>query len=144
MNEAKLQRIIRVARLTLGAVWLYQGIVPKWLAQGAFELDIVERSGLYLVSPEWMLAAVGIPETLFGIWILSGWQPRWAVAGATLCMLILQGLVVWVQPDLLIGPFGGLTKNWGLVALAWIVWVGAGPDDPLRSRRQGNLVDPTV
>lgn len=114
-----------MARLTLGAIWLYQGIVPKWLAQGAFELDIVNRSGLYLVSPQWTLAAVGVLETLIGIWILAGWKPRLSVLAATACMLTLEILVVFVEPSLLIGPFGGLTKNWALVALAWIVWSSA-------------------
>jgi uncharacterized membrane protein YphA (DoxX/SURF4 family) len=116
-------RPARVARLTLGAVWLYQGIVPKWIAQVPFELDIVARSGLYLISPEWMIAAIGVLETGLGIWIVSGYRPRPAVMLATGCMLVLQTLVLWVEPSLLLGPFGGIVKNAGLVALAWIVWV---------------------
>ncbi len=124
MSGLKLRQFTTTARLTLGAIWLYQGTVPKWLGQGAFELDIVERSGLWLVSPEWMMAAVGIPETFIAVWLLSGWQPRFAALAATTCMLTLQALVVWVEPSLLIGPFGGLTKNWALIALAWMVWTG--------------------
>jgi uncharacterized membrane protein YphA (DoxX/SURF4 family) len=111
-----------VARVALGSVWLYQGVLPKLVLTVPLELDIVERIGLYVVSARWTLGAVGIVEALLGIWILSGFHERLSCVLATLMMLVLEVLVVIEEPSLLIGPFGGLTKNLCLVACAWIVW----------------------
>jgi len=122
MKEKALRRLAGVARATLGGIWLYQGIVPKWIAPLPFELEIVRRSGLYLVSPGWTVAAVGALEVGLGIWLLAGRAARLAVAVATGFMLSMQMVALWVEPSLLLGPFGGIVKNAALVALAWIVW----------------------
>jgi uncharacterized membrane protein YphA (DoxX/SURF4 family) len=111
------------ARLALGLVWLYQGIVPKLLFPLAFELSIVERSHLYLHTPRAMLFGVGLFEAGIGLWILSGYRPRLAAWSATAFMLLLQSLVLLIEPSLLLGPFGGIIKNIGLVALAWIMQI---------------------
>ena len=111
-----------VARIALGFVWLYQGLVPKLLSSVPLELEIVERTGLYLVSARWTLGMVGTVEMFFGIWLMSGYRERLSSVVTTLFMLVLQVLVVIEQPSLLLGPFGGLAKNVCLVACAWTVW----------------------
>ncbi len=121
-DTEKLDRILTIARIGLGLVWFYQGIVPKLLFPMEFELDIIERSQLYLHSPELMIILVGIGETSIGLWLLSGYRERFACLFATAFMLLLQVIVVFIEPTLLIGPFGGIAKNIGLIALAWIVW----------------------
>ena len=122
-----LYRILTIARIGLGLVWVYQGIVPKLFFPMEFELDIIERSQMYLHSPRVMIFLVGIGETAIGLWLLSGYRERFACLFATSFMLLLQVIVVFIEPSLLIGPFGGIAKNIGLIALAWIVWnFGAG------------------
>jgi len=116
-----IRRIGLVSRLSLGTVWLYQGIVPKWLQPLLFEQEVVRATGLYLGSPALMIELVGMAETLLGLWILSGWRIRQSCLCASLFMLTMQVLVVWSRPDLMIGPFGCLIKNLSLFAAAWVV-----------------------
>ncbi|MEM6601557.1 MAG: DoxX-like family protein [Verrucomicrobiota bacterium] len=124
MNPDKhtIHRILTIARVGLGLVWFYQGIVPKLFFPMEFELDIIERSQMYLYSPHVMIFLVGIGETAISLWLLSGYRERLACLFATAFMLFLQVIVVFIEPSLLIGPFGGIAKNMGLIALAWIVW----------------------
>jgi uncharacterized membrane protein YphA (DoxX/SURF4 family) len=117
-----LRLVKTVTRTTLGVLWLYQGTVPKLIAVMPLELDIVERTGLYVVSARWTIAMVGIVEVILGLWLLSGYRERLSCLVTTLFMVVLEVLVVMEEPSLLLGPFGGLTKNICLVACAWTVW----------------------
>jgi hypothetical protein len=122
------QRIKLVARTALGLIWLYLGSVSKWFWQVPEELAIVERSGLFVVSPAWTIAAIGAAEVACGIWLLSGWRERAAVLATTGFLVGLCVPVVAVDPGVLLGPFGGLVKNLALLACAWVVWVLAARD----------------
>ena len=117
-----LNQILTIARIGLGMVWLYQGTIPKLFFPMEFELDIIERSQLYLHSPQVMIFLVGLGESAIGLWLLFGYRERFACLFATAFMLFLQIIVVCIEPSLLVGPFGGIAKNMGLIALAWIVW----------------------
>ncbi|RMH18542.1 MAG: DoxX family protein [Acidobacteria bacterium] len=117
-----LPNVKRLARLALGGIWLYQGIVPKLLAAVPLELEVVERTGLYLGSPRATMVALGVGETLLGLWLVSGWRERAACAVTSGVLVVLSALVVIEEPSLLLGPFGGLIKNAALFACAWIVW----------------------
>jgi len=120
--DQTLKIVKRVARITLGCIWLYQGSVPKLLSVVPLELDIVERTGFYLNSARWTLGLVGIVEVLFGVWLISGYRERLSCAVTTLVIIVLEILVIIEEPSLLIGRFGGLSKNISLFACAWIVW----------------------
>ena len=121
-NAHDLQTVKRVARITLGLIWLYQGSVPKLFTIVPMEHEIVERTGLYLISPHSTIVTIGIIEVLFGFWLLSGYRERLACMTTTLFLLVLSLLVIIEEPSLLIGPFGGLIKNVCLFVCAWIVW----------------------
>lgn len=120
------ERIKFVARSALGLIWLYLGLFPKLLRQVPEEVAIVERTGLFVVSPAWTIAAIGVLEIVCGIWLLTGWQERTAVLFVSVFMVAMMLPVVPVEPALLLGPFGGLAKNLALLACAWIVWELAG------------------
>jgi uncharacterized membrane protein YphA (DoxX/SURF4 family) len=117
-----LQSVKRVARIALGFIWLYQGSVPKLFTSVPLEHEIVERTGLYLISPHSTIVAIGFIEILFGFWLISGYRVRLACMITTLFLLVLSVLVIIEEPSLLIGPFGGLIKNVCLFTCAWIVW----------------------
>lgn len=122
-RASSLGRVIKVvARTALGFVWVYQGVVPKLFGAAPLEHDIVERTGLYLVSTTFSMRLIGVFEVGLGIWLLSGWRERWAAATTTGFMLVLAVVVVIEEPALLVGPFGGIVKNVALVACGWIVW----------------------
>ena len=121
-RDRALLAVKRVARISLGFVWLYQGCVPKIFSLVPLEQEVIERVGFFLVSPQFTMRMIGIVEMLFGLWLISGYRERLACVTTTLFMLVLAILVIIEEPSLLIGPFGGLIKNVCLISCAWIVW----------------------
>ena len=117
-----LPTVKRVTRISLGLVWLYQGLVPKIFTFEPLEQEIVERVGLFLISPQFSTHMIGIIEMLFGLWLISGYRERLACLTTSLFLLVLTILVIFEEPSLLIGPFGGIIKNICLFSCAWIVW----------------------
>lgn len=111
------------ARIALGLVWLYEGLVPKILFVRADEIDLVQKSGLVWRSPEWTLLVLGLAQIAVGLWLLIGWAERAAVAFATLWMFVLIALVAGGNPGMLTDPYGALVKDFCLVACAITVWV---------------------
>ena len=121
-RDRALLAVKRVARISLGLVWLYQGLVPKIFTLVPLEQEIVERVGLFLISPHFTMRMIGVMEMLFGLWLISGYRERLACITTTLFLIVLAILVLLEEPSLLLGPFGGIIKNICLVSCAWIVW----------------------
>jgi uncharacterized membrane protein YphA (DoxX/SURF4 family) len=116
--------IIKVtARVALGFVWIYEGLVPKLLFVRADELALVQKSGLVWRSPEWTLLVMGIAQIAVGLWLIVGWAERSAVLVATAWMLILIVLVAGGNPGMLTDPYGALVKDVCLLACAFTVWM---------------------
>jgi uncharacterized membrane protein YphA (DoxX/SURF4 family) len=121
-NAGVLVTLKLVARLCLGFVWIYLGLVPKLLTQVPLEHEVVQRTGLYLFSPAVTIRMIGVFEIGLGLWLVSGFQERLACAVTSGLMIVLMILAVTVEPLLLAGPFGGMAKNAALLVLAWMVW----------------------
>jgi uncharacterized membrane protein YphA (DoxX/SURF4 family) len=112
-----------IARTALGLVWVYEGLVPKLLYTTRGEIDLVERSGLYWPTPAATLYSLGVGEILGGIWLLTGRAERVA-AGISLGLLLVVGTLCAIyEPGLLHHPYGGMSKNLGLIACALIVYL---------------------
>jgi uncharacterized membrane protein YphA (DoxX/SURF4 family) len=124
------------ARTALGLVWLLEGIVPKLLAVAPSEIELVRRSRLFWPTPEATLAAIGIGEALVALWILSGRAERAAAAVAALGTLGFTMLCVFLEPGAIADPFGGLLKNFTLLAAAAVVWL-LSPIGPKAARARG-------
>jgi hypothetical protein len=110
------------ARVALGLVWLYEGLVPKILFLRADEIDLVGKSGLIWRTPEWTLFILGVTQIVLGLWLIIGWAERIAVAMATIWMAILIVLVAGGNPAMLVDPYGALVKDLCLIACALTVW----------------------
>ena len=121
--ESRARAVRIVCRLALGAVWLYEGLVPKLLFIGADQVDLVQRSGLYFGTPETFLQWLGIAQVAFALWLLVGYAERVAVAIATAGMAVLIVLVASNNPGMLTDPYGALIKDVCLIACAYAVWV---------------------
>ena len=121
-NVAFLLRLKRVARLCLGFIWIYLGLVPKLLTEVPLEHDVVRRTGLFLSSPAFTIRAIGMFEICLGLWLVTGFQEKLASLVTSGFLIVLMILAVMVEPMLLAGPFGGMAKNSALLVLAWIVW----------------------
>jgi len=122
-NDDFVLTLKRVARICLGFIWIYLGLVPKLFFQVPMEREIVRRIGLYLFSPEATIHALGLFEIGLGIWLLTGFREKLACVVTSAFLIAMVILVVFEEPMLLAGPFGGIAKNAGLLVLAWIVWL---------------------
>jgi hypothetical protein len=111
------------ARVALGLVWLYEGLVPKILFVRADEIELVRKSGLIWRTPEWTMQILGVAQIFVGLWLIIGWSERVAVATATMAMCALILLVAGGNPAMLTDPYGALVKDLCLVSCAVTVWV---------------------
>jgi uncharacterized membrane protein YphA (DoxX/SURF4 family) len=128
MNDTELQtlRVIKLAcRISLGLVWLYEGLVPKILCLQAHleQIDLVQRSHLFWPTPTITLRTLGIAQAIAGIILIIGWRERAAAFAATSGMVVLIILVAAGQPSMLTDPFGALVKDLCLASCALTVWL---------------------
>jgi len=121
-----LGRIKTAARLALGFVWVWEGLVPKVLYPSALQIEMVRRSGWWLGSPEATLFWLGVAMIPAGLAIMSGIKERAAVLMATVSVLVLMVLVIGSNPAALRDPFGGLAKDACLFVCAALVWFWPG------------------
>lgn len=115
-------RLAVCARLALALVWLSEGLGLKLFLRDPVELDVVARSGLWLVSPLATLLAVGALEALAGAVLLVGYRPRLAAVVTTAALVAITAGVVGTAPELLAAPLSGVAKNAALVVCAAVVW----------------------
>ena len=121
-TAAALASVERTARVALAGVWVYEGLVPKILFTTPQEIDLVTRSGLYWPTPQAMLVFTGVCEILGGLWLLSGRATRLAAALSIALLLVVGTLCAVLEPTIFHHPFGGLSKNLGLLACAAAVY----------------------
>lgn len=121
-TAAALASVERTARVALALVWVYEGLVPKILFTTQQEIDLVERSGLYWPTPQAMLVFTGACEIFGGLWLLSGRATRIAAALSVALLLVVGTACAVLEPGILYHPFGGLSKNLGLLACAAAVY----------------------
>lgn len=119
------------ARLSVGFVWFWEGLVPKILRVTPVEIEVVTRSGLWLGSPEVTLCGIGVAMILAGIVLMSGFVERPAQVVATASVLVLMVLVLRNSPGAWFDPYGGLAKDACLFACSAVVWCLS----PITSRR---------
>jgi uncharacterized membrane protein YphA (DoxX/SURF4 family) len=117
-----MKNAVTFSRLALGAVWFYEGLVPKLLFVRPDQVELVRRSGIYFGPPDFFLQLLGAAQVAFALWLLIGFAERLAVAIATLGMWILIVLVALANPAMLTDPYGALIKDLCLTACAYTVW----------------------
>jgi len=119
---SRLARIKTAARISVGFVWLWEGLVPKMLWPSQLQFDMVRRCGWWIGSPEATLWWLGLAIFLYGVLIVSGlWEKAVALA-SVLAVLVLMVLVIGTNPAALIDPFGGLAKDACLMVNAALIW----------------------
>jgi len=117
-----------ILRLGLGVVWIYEGIVPKWLNLSPAEVEIVARTGLVPFQIPIFLKLLGVAEVGLGFTILAGlWVRGLAVLQVGL-LSAFTAIVGWTSPYSLADPLGGLSKNLGLLGGVLALYrTGGGP-----------------
>jgi uncharacterized membrane protein YphA (DoxX/SURF4 family) len=122
-KEPELYYLKLAARLSVGFVWLWEGLMPKILYPSQLQIDMVRNSGWWWGSPELTLHWLGWAMVVAGLILMSGWLERVAQVVATAAVLVLMVLVIGNHPAALHDPFGGLAKDACLFTCSAVVWV---------------------
>ena len=117
MPSPSLRLIPLILRVGLGFVWIYEGLVPKFLVSPGQEVEIVARSHLVPFDARAFVTGLGVVEVILGLALWMGLCVKW-VAAVQLFLLIAftLGLAVNVSRSCLWTRLGGVSKNVGLMA----------------------------
>jgi len=110
---------VLLVNLTLGIIWIYQGLIPKILFTDTGEIEILRQSGLFNGNEENLLTIIGITEIAFGVALIF-------IHRKVLQYLNILGLcfltVGAIFSDLMIFtlPFNPFSLNISMIALSLI------------------------
>ena len=125
-------RAVWLLRIAMAVVWITEGVLPKLIFQQSWELNLALKLGLP-GDPAVFIAGLGILQALSGVlvlvlpwrWAAGSTRPRrwlrrllFAQFAALLCLPIM---VMALEPEWLLHPFGPLTKNAPLLVGTWIL-----------------------
>lgn len=124
-------------QLGLGFIWIYEGLVPKWIRPiTEFEQEIVAASGLVpnnLFPIEPFLHVLGVLEAVLGVLVLLGvWQRPLCVLQAAIIGAFTIVIPLTAPPAILAHPFGLLTKNVPILGAIIALWFLAAPSGSVR------------
>lgn len=107
-----------IARFSLAVVWVYQGAVPKLLAQHSDELIMVELGGFSAATAPLVVQTIGWIEILFGAAMLFFFHHRWPLF-VTIAMMFGATLsVAMSSPQYLAAAFNPVTLNLLMISTA--------------------------
>lgn len=112
-----------IARIALGIIFIYHGLVPKILFLSETEVRMIQAHGLSFPVEAVALVA-GIAEIVLGLALLVLQKATWPVALATaaLCVLLVDTAIF--SPGLLVQAFNPVSTNIAGIALCFIVLEG--------------------
>ncbi len=118
-REGLTPRAARLLRVGAALPWLTEGLLPKVLFQGAYEREVVARSGLVPIDPGAFLVLLGLGQLAAGLLVLTlaGRPLRWLLTLLVAALVVLPALVSFPEPLLWVHPFGPLTKNLPIIAV---------------------------
>ena len=113
---------LMVIRVSVAAVWLYEGLWCKILGRVRSQVDVVTavpRLGPKFGAP--FLKALGVVEMALAVWVLSGIAPGLCAIAQT-CLLVALNAngLMWAR-HIIHEPAGMVVKN---IAFLVLVWVG--------------------
>ena len=113
---------LMVIRMSVAAVWLYEGLWCKVLGRVRSQVDVVTavpRLGPRFGAP--FLKTLGVVEMALAVWVLSGIAPGLCAIVQT-CLLVALNAngLMWAR-HIIHEPAGMVVKN---IAFLVLVWVG--------------------
>jgi uncharacterized membrane protein YphA (DoxX/SURF4 family) len=109
-----------VARGTVAAVWVYQGLVPKLLGPHPDERAMVRQAGVPEESAAAVAQIIGGAEVAFGLVLLFAFRRRWPLTLTVVLMIAATIGVAVNSPSYLWAAFNPVSLNLAMIALASI------------------------
>jgi hypothetical protein len=111
-REGWTPRALWLLRVGMASIWVLE-LLPCTLFQAEQMRDLLTRSGLALIDPGVQLWIIGILQALVAIavLVLRGWPLRLLLVCQVLGLAAICGLVSWHNRNLIVHPFGPVTKN---------------------------------
>ncbi|MBP1990326.1 DoxX-like family protein [Paenibacillus eucommiae] len=131
--STKLSLIYTSILAVLVFIWIWHGLVPKWLYPEAGEQQVLELLGLFPGQEKAALRVAGTAEILMGLVLLFGQRYRWLYGIMTVMLVVLGVSALVGVPILLKAPFNPLTFNLAVAACCLVNWV-LHPYVPMASR----------
>jgi hypothetical protein len=110
----RMASIHALARLGIGFIWLWQGLVPKLLFASPDEKAMIAAAGL----PLSLLPVIGALELLFAVATVVLWRWRTLFLLNVAAMAVALAAVALQSPSYLAAAFNPVTLNVGMVLLS--------------------------
>ena len=112
---------LRLIRISIALVWIYQGLWCKVLGQAPRHEAILNT--LPLLTPaeaHSVLIALGLLECGIAVWVISGWRPTQGALLQTALLVSMNAGALIFGARLVPDPAGMLLQNFAFLLLAWI------------------------
>jgi hypothetical protein len=120
---------LALCRYSLAFIWIYQGLVPKWLGgPHPDELAMSFAIGASLEEAILIARAGGTTEIVLGVALLLWPRQRLLYGISLLAILGLHLALSLVAPGFLVSAFNGMTMHVAIGALSLIAWQELGAD----------------
>jgi hypothetical protein len=111
-----------LARVSLAAVWIYQGVIPKLLLRHDAEMALIREFEFGRGREHAVLIAVGVLEAALGLLVLGAWGRRWPYVLSAVFVVGVTLPALFVSPPLFVAPFNPTTLVLSMLALCMIGW----------------------
>jgi hypothetical protein len=108
-----------VSRIAVGAVWLYQGLVPKIILRHPDELAMLTDAGVPAATAMMTATTVGWLEVAMGLAVIF-FSNRWLLVATVLLMMGATLGVAFHSPRYLGAAFNPVSLNLLMAALAFV------------------------
>lgn len=115
--------ILSICRFSLAFIWIYQGLVPKWLGPHADELSMNVLAGFTPEQAPVISYLAGTLEVLLGLAILLLHRHRWPYAVSAVFIASLYLFTVVMANQFLLSAFNATTVNLAVFSLSVIALV---------------------
>ena len=114
------QHILLGIHIILAILWIYQGLVPKILVQASDELRIWALQGVSAEHASVLMQISGCAEIVFGLLFFVFRKSLLLHVLNLMAMLLLSGLIVWLDPSYFLQAFNPFVMNLAMATLSII------------------------
>jgi hypothetical protein len=118
-SQFKAESAARILRCAVAFVWLATGVLvvfPRYREIGGIYLD---KLGL----PHGLMYLTCAGEVVLGLRVALGRSTMWLVLLQVVMILTFSAILAYLEPMLLVSPYGYLSKNIPLIAMIFAAWL---------------------